>query len=248
MKIINEEFCTAEIGPGCGVGAWPLAWFGDLASRERETLWVNISRVTTSGLFYISETLGKGSLRVVIPLMVGEGVDGLELDGVLRFVHTELTAAFFSDVLKFSYNDTPYWKCKKHIPEHESWDYFLWLNPELWVKITFAIRIPVTQRFMVRASSQHRYLMYWDSFWIWGCCGDKSKWIRLTQPCLSVQHALVTVTLASEVSWHCALLLAAVQTLLRFISTRVLKLPLVVRKLPLEESLNFLPINSFGNI
>lgn len=31
--------------------------------------------------------------------MVGEGIDELELDGVLRFVHTELTAAFFSAVL-----------------------------------------------------------------------------------------------------------------------------------------------------
>lgn len=55
--------------------------------------------VTSSGLFHISETLSKESLRVVLPLMVGEGVDGLELDGVLRFVHTELTAAFFSAVL-----------------------------------------------------------------------------------------------------------------------------------------------------
>lgn len=41
----------------------------------------------------------KGRLCAVLPLMVGEGVDGLELDGVLRFVHTELTAAFFSAVL-----------------------------------------------------------------------------------------------------------------------------------------------------
>lgn len=64
--------------------------------------------------------------------MVGEGVDGLEQDGALRFVHTELTAALFSAVLKFSYNDAPY----------------------------FAIRMPVTHRFMVQASSQHRYLMY----------------------------------------------------------------------------------------
>lgn len=39
------------------------------------------------------------SLCVALPLMVGEGVDGLELDRVLRLVHTELTAAFFSAVL-----------------------------------------------------------------------------------------------------------------------------------------------------
>lgn len=41
-------------------------------------------------MFDISEALNKRYL----PLMVGEGVDELELDGVLRFVHTELTAAF----------------------------------------------------------------------------------------------------------------------------------------------------------
>lgn len=38
-----------------------------------------------------------------------------------------------------------------------------------WFLLTFAIRIPVTHRVMVNSSSQHRYLMYWDSFWIWGC-------------------------------------------------------------------------------
>lgn len=47
-------------------------------------------------------------LRVVLPLMVGEGVEELELDGVLRFIHTELTAAFFSAVLKLEYNAAPY--------------------------------------------------------------------------------------------------------------------------------------------
>lgn len=65
-------------------------------------------------------------------LMVGDGVDWLEPHGVLRLVQAELTAAFFSAVLKLSYSDAPY----------------------------FAIRIPVTHRFMVQASSQHRYLMY----------------------------------------------------------------------------------------
>lgn len=40
--------------------------------------------------------------------MVGEGVDELELDVVLRFVHTELTTAFFSAVLKLEYNAAPY--------------------------------------------------------------------------------------------------------------------------------------------
>lgn len=68
----------------------------------------------------------------VLALIVGEGVDGLELDGVLRFVHAELTAAFFSAVLKLSYSDTPY----------------------------FAMRIPVIQSFMDQASSQHMYLIY----------------------------------------------------------------------------------------
>lgn len=57
------------------------------------------TNITTSGLFHIRETVSEGSLCVVLPLMVGEGVDGPELDGVLRFVHTELTAAFFSAVL-----------------------------------------------------------------------------------------------------------------------------------------------------
>lgn len=42
-------------------------------------------------------------------------------------------------------------------------------------KCTFAMRIPVTQRSMVQASSQHRYLMYWDSFWIWGCYRETSR-------------------------------------------------------------------------
>lgn len=51
---------------------------------------------------------------------------------------------------------------------------FLLFNAKM-VKFTFAIRIPVTQRFMDQASSQQRYLMYWDSFWIWGCCRVKSK-------------------------------------------------------------------------
>lgn len=42
-------------------------------------------------------------------MIVGVGVDGPELDGVLRFVHiAELTAAFLSAVLKFSYRDAPY--------------------------------------------------------------------------------------------------------------------------------------------
>lgn len=73
-----------------------------------------------------------------LALMVGDGVDWLELDGVLRLENIELTAAFFSAVLKFSYSKAPY----------------------------FAMRIPVTHRFMDHLSSQHRYLMYWDSFWI----------------------------------------------------------------------------------
>lgn len=59
----------------------------------------------------------KGRLCALLPLIVGEGVDGLELDGVLRFVHAELTAAFFSAVLKLSYSDTPYWRCKIHTTE-----------------------------------------------------------------------------------------------------------------------------------
>lgn len=54
----------------------------------------------------------KEKLHVMLPLTVGEGVDWLELDGVLRFVHTELEA-FISAVLKFSYSDAPYLKKKK---------------------------------------------------------------------------------------------------------------------------------------
>lgn len=57
-----------------------------------------LTNITTRGLFPISETLGR-TVRVVLPLMVGEGVDGLELDGVLQFVQAEPTAAFLSAVL-----------------------------------------------------------------------------------------------------------------------------------------------------
>lgn len=53
----------------------------------------------------------------MLPLIVGEGVDVLELIGVLRLVQAELTAALFSAVLKFSYSDTPYWRYKKHTAE-----------------------------------------------------------------------------------------------------------------------------------
>lgn len=72
----------------------------------------NISTVHL-GSFKSTQHSVKGRLRDVLPLMVGDGVDGLELDGVLRFVHTELTAALFSAVLKFSYSDAPYWKKHK---------------------------------------------------------------------------------------------------------------------------------------
>ena len=51
--------------------------------------------------------------------MVGEGVEGLELDGVLRFIHAELTTAFFSAVLKFSYRDLPYWKWWEHSTDRD---------------------------------------------------------------------------------------------------------------------------------
>jgi len=37
--------------------------------------------------------------------------------------------------------------------------------------ITLAIRIPLTHWCRVLTSSQHRYFMYCDFFWIWGCCG-----------------------------------------------------------------------------
>lgn len=36
---------------------------------------------------------------VLLPFMVGDGADGLELDGALHFVHAELMAAFLSAVL-----------------------------------------------------------------------------------------------------------------------------------------------------
>lgn len=45
--------------------------------------------------------------------MVGEGVDELELEEVLRFAQTELVAAFCSAVLKFSCSATPYCKYKR---------------------------------------------------------------------------------------------------------------------------------------
>lgn len=53
--------------------------------------------------------------------------------------------------------------------------------------LTLAIRIPVTHRFMVHSSSQHRYLMYWDSFWIWGC------WRHITHASLTLCILLFTI-------------------------------------------------------
>lgn len=65
-------------------------------ARSKEKVCTDI---TSSGLVHIDETLREDGSCVVLPLTVGEGVDGLELDGVLRFVHAVLTAAFFSAIL-----------------------------------------------------------------------------------------------------------------------------------------------------
>ena len=53
----SEEFSTTETGPCWGLGAWPLAWLGDLAGGEEETPWVNI-RYTGKGFVLISLHLG----------------------------------------------------------------------------------------------------------------------------------------------------------------------------------------------
>lgn len=37
------------------------------------------------------------------------------------------------------------------------------------VMVTLAMRIPFTHWWRVLTSSQHKYFMYWDFFWIWGC-------------------------------------------------------------------------------
>lgn len=37
---------------------------------------------------------------------------------------------------------------------------------------TLAIRMPFTHWWRVLISSQHKYLIYWDFFWIWGCCQE----------------------------------------------------------------------------
>lgn len=48
--------------------------------------------------------------------------------------------------------------------------------PIIWQRsVTLAMRIPLTHWCRVRTSSQHRYLMYWDFFWIWGCCTWRSE-------------------------------------------------------------------------
>lgn len=40
--------------------------------------------------------------------------------------------------------------------------------------VTLATRIPLIHWWSALTSSQHRYLMYWDFFWIWGCWTDKA--------------------------------------------------------------------------
>lgn len=77
-----------------------MAWLGALAAAEKE----ETPRVNTQQSHHIWVVLhqpngGRSCVCAALPLMVGDGVDGLELDGVLRLVHTELTAAFLSAVL-----------------------------------------------------------------------------------------------------------------------------------------------------
>ncbi len=44
---------------------------------------------------------------------------------------------------------------------------------ETQIRRTLAMRIPFTHWCRVLTSSQHKYLMYWDFFWICGCCKKK---------------------------------------------------------------------------
>lgn len=56
------------------------------------------------------------------------------------------------------------------------WNMFQQLSLAL---ATLAMRIPFTHWCRVLTSSQHRYLMYWDFFWICGCCRKKETCILL---------------------------------------------------------------------
>lgn len=55
--------------------------------------------------------------------------------------------------------------------------------------ITLAMRIPLTHWCSVLTSSQHRYLMYCDFFWIWGCCVRKSETLNCL--CLCGKHIAI---------------------------------------------------------
>lgn len=170
-----KEYFTFDSGSFWIVVAWPLAWFSDLAARKDRIGWNTVySKTITSDVIPCPVTFhSRRRCR-----LFGAGWRAAVRPG--RVNHRLLLCSFKivvqrCSVLEWERNTATVW-LQVQLISRSTWG---------WSRFsTLAILIPVTHRFRLVMSSQHRYLMYWESFWIWGCWTD--RWTRCLVSSLSL--------------------------------------------------------------